>query len=244
MASTTSAPVAQPAQATDCLYNGHALGLFLADRLAVGFSTEVIRADFENMFGHSISEAELDEFRASNAGLIQERYDLLVRKIEEESLFGRVLRITRKIENLVEGQFDINNSRQLASLLSVLRNYQEMLISKSKELKSNNSPAPSLDFASLFDELEGEGIIEVKDRKRLENILDPATGPQSAQNEPKTPKLIKVSSKPVQRVPKPLEPQQGVTFIKQPKIRKIKKKPAQTEETAVEEKLLNPPVEA
>lgn len=142
---------------------------WLIDRIACGYSFEVIRSLYEQNFEQELTYKEYDVFSAKYSDEISARYDELRQQIYDSGTFAKLTKVADRLYELVNNPNEMT-PRELASVSDSLRKYLETLATvgkkqtEAKQLTQNNF--------LLFKGLEEESLIKILNPKRLQYVVD------------------------------------------------------------------------
>lgn len=156
------------------LYQGKAFKQFLIDRYAMGFEPSAICQEFEVLMGVPISLAEVETILKGSEPEIRAREDEINAELRSQNVIGALISIKRELAEvsaLAKADQDYKTFAQLANSsmksLEVIINMTEKFRHKDQEKKitavQNNYYA--------IEVLVKDGLIEVKDEKKLKEIL-------------------------------------------------------------------------
>ena len=143
---------------------------WLVDRIAMGYSNEVIKQLYPSQFdGQSITDNEIDNFRTANDSDIEIRHNELKELIYKTGMFYRAQKIVDKLNEKMEEDGELS-AKEYASLADTLRKYLEFFSSYGKQ-KVEQKQAITNNYL-IFESLEHDGLIKIENKERLKYIID------------------------------------------------------------------------
>lgn len=143
---------------------------WLVDRLATGYNVAVIKELYAQQFdGSGITDEQITEFRNQYYSEIEKKHEELKELIFKSGMFYRAQRVIDDIYRKIEDNPDLS-PKEYASLADTMRKYLEYFNSFGKT-KQEVKQVTNNNFL-IIESLENDGLIEIKDRKRLKHIID------------------------------------------------------------------------
>jgi len=142
---------------------------WLIDRIASGYSYELIKSLYEVNFEKELLEEDFEKFCIDNDDKIRARHAELKKIIYESGTYIKLNSIADKLYNIVNGESDLS-PREVGTLADTLRKYLETLTNFSKTQQVKKEVAKN--NYSLLESLESEGLIRINNPSRLKYIVD------------------------------------------------------------------------
>jgi len=144
--------------------------LWLIDRIASGYNFEVIREMYKIDFNLEITEDEYNKFKDKYELDISNRYDSMRKEVYDSGTFGKLVSIADKLYTMLNDSNSELSPKEQAQLADTLRKYLETLGTFGKN-KSEVKKITNNNFA-IFEGLEFDGLIEIKDKKKVKMLVD------------------------------------------------------------------------
>jgi len=143
---------------------------WLVDRIAMGYSNEVIKQLYPSQFdGQNITDNEIDNFRTANDSDIEIRHNELKELIYKTGMFYRAQRIVDKLNEKMEEDGELS-AKEYASLADTLRKYLEFFSSYGKQ-KVEQKQIITNNYL-IIESLEKEGVIKILDKVKTRFLVD------------------------------------------------------------------------
>ena len=156
------------------IYRGKAFKQFLIDRYAMGFEPAAICQEFESQMGLPITESEVDTILKGCSGEIREREEELIAELKSQNVVGALLSIKKELSEvaaLAKAEKDYKTFSQLAN--SSMKSL-EVLIGMTEKFRQHENTKKMVAIQNNYYAIEvlvKDGLIEVKNEKRLKEIL-------------------------------------------------------------------------
>jgi hypothetical protein len=156
------------------LYKGKAFKQFLIDRCAMGFQPEQICQEFESQMGLPITESEINTILKGCEPEIREREEELINELRSQNVIGALLSIKRElaeVASLAKADKDYKTFSQLAN--SSMKSL-EVIISMTEKFRQHENSKKLTAIQNNYYAIEvlvKDGLIEVKDEKKLKEIM-------------------------------------------------------------------------
>ena len=161
------------------IYRGRAYKQWLIDRFACGLDKETIKASFKNTFDYEITDSEMDNMLKNEEDKIKQREKELLEQLKEEAS-NELLELERLLKDAKpaleelksEGNYRVY-SQMMNSTLKALELIAKIKgnIKDNTEVTINQAVIQQENFEAMC-ELEEDGIIVIKDKKKLKKMLN------------------------------------------------------------------------
>jgi len=159
------------------LYKGSILKKFVIDRLAMGYSEKSIMEMFESNYNEKLSIQNIEHISEKYKDEIIDRKKELLENLEKNSVSveARLESLYLEIKEVLDELKENKQWKQYSSVLNGLLKNVELLAKSLGKLKRMQSPESKLTLqknnynAILL--LAEDGILSVKDRKKLKKLL-------------------------------------------------------------------------
>jgi uncharacterized protein YfkK (UPF0435 family) len=142
---------------------------WLVDRIASGYTFDLIKSLYEVNFEKELSHEDFNKFCLEHDEQIRTRHNELKKIIYESGTYIKLNTIADKLYNIVNGESDLS-PREVGTLADTLRKYLETLTNFSKTQQVKKEVAKN--NYSLLESLESEGLIRINNPSRLKYIVD------------------------------------------------------------------------
>jgi len=156
------------------VYSGNAFKQFVIDRLALGFSTSQIKAEFERTQKLEIDESEISVIVHGCDDDIKRRESELIQELRSQDLVSSLHKIKDQLDEAREIARKDGDLKTYASLTNTSLKNIEILISLVENLKRKSEiQIVSIAQNNLYtiQVLEDDGILKVLDHDKLKNIF-------------------------------------------------------------------------
>jgi hypothetical protein len=156
------------------IYRGKAFKQFLIDRYAMGFEPSSICQEFEKQMGIPISEAEVEAILKGCAPEIQQREDELIKELRSQNVIGALLKIKQELTEVAALAKADKDYKTFAQLSNSSMKSLEVIIGMTEKFRQHENTKKSVMIQNNYyaiEVLEKDGLIEVKDAKKLRKIL-------------------------------------------------------------------------
>jgi hypothetical protein len=140
----------------------------------MGFEPLAICQEFEKQMGIPITETEVEEILKGSAPEIQAREEELIAELKSQNVIGALLKIKEELAEvaaLAKADKDYKTFSQLAN--SSMKSL-EVIISMTEKFRQHENTKKMVAIQNNYyaiEVLEKDGLIEVKDAKKLKKIL-------------------------------------------------------------------------
>jgi len=156
------------------LYKGKAFKQFLIDRYAMGFEPSAICQEFQSQMGIPITEAEVSTILKGCSGEIQQREDELIAELKSQNVVGALLSIKEELAEVAALAKADKDYKTFAQLANSSMKSLEVLIGMTEKFRQHENTKKMVAVQNNYYAIEvlvKDNLIEVKDEKRLKEIL-------------------------------------------------------------------------
>jgi hypothetical protein len=156
------------------IYQGKAFKQFLIDRYAMGFEPAQICQEFERQMGVPVSESEVETILKGCAPEIQERERELVAELRSQNVMGALLKIKEELAEVASLAKADKDYRTFAQLANSSMKSLEVIISMTEKFRQRENTKKLVAVQNNYYAIEvlvKDGLIEVKDEKKLKEIM-------------------------------------------------------------------------
>jgi hypothetical protein len=156
------------------IYKGNAFKQFLIDRYAMGFEPVAICQEFEAQMGIPISEAEVESILKGCSNEIQAREDELIAELKSQNVVGALLSIKAELAEVASLARADKDYKTFAQLANSSMKSLEVLIGMTEKFRQHENTKKLVAVQNNYYAIEvlvKDGLIEVKDERKLKSIL-------------------------------------------------------------------------
>jgi hypothetical protein len=156
------------------IYKGPAFKQFLIDRYAMGFEPIAICQDFENQMGIPIKEAEVEAILKGSDAEIRAREDELIKELLSQNVVGALLSIKQELAEVAALAKADKDYKTFAQLSNSSMKSLEVLIGMTEKFRQHENTKKVTAIQNNYYAIEvlvKDGLIEVKDEKKLKEIM-------------------------------------------------------------------------
>jgi len=156
------------------IYKGTAFKQFLIDRYAMGFETDQIRQEFETQMGIPISESEVDAILKGCEPEIRERENELITELKSQNVIGALLSIKQELAEVAALAKADKDYKTFAQLSNSSMKSLEVIIGMTEKFRQHENQKKITAVQNNYYAIEvlvKDGLIEVKDEKKLKEIM-------------------------------------------------------------------------
>ena len=156
------------------LYCGTAYKQFLIDRYAMGFEPLAICQEFETQMGIPITESEVEGILKGCSAEIQAREEELIKELRSQNVLGSLLSIKQQLSEVAELAKSDGDNKTFAQLSNSSMKSLEVIISMTQKFRQHEDSRKITAVQNNYYAIEvlvKDGLIEVKDEKKLKEIL-------------------------------------------------------------------------
>jgi len=149
---------------------------FIIDRAAMGYSTELIKSEFERITGAPFmySDDEIENLIMQNKDKLKAREEEIKEILSSQNFLSKLNDIYTEIQKSKEDAKERGDWKNYTNLMnSLLRNMEILLktIEGYKKQGTSNIKLMKQNNINIFMTLESEGYISIKDKERLKKLL-------------------------------------------------------------------------
>jgi len=149
---------------------------FIIDRAAMGYSTELIKSEFERITGAPFmySDDEIENLIMQNKDKLKAREEEIKEILSSQNFLSKLNDIYTEIQKSKEDAKERGDWKNYTNLMnSLLRNMEILLktIEGYKKQGTSNIKLMKQNNINIFMTLESEGYISIKDKDRLKKLL-------------------------------------------------------------------------
>jgi len=156
------------------IYKGKAFKQFLIDRYAMGFEPLAICQDFENQMGIQITETEVETILKGCEPEIRAREDELLVELRSQNVIGALLSIKAELAEVAALAKADKDYKTFAQLSNSSMKSLEVLIGMTEKFRQHENTKKITAVQNNYYAIEvlvKDGLIEVKDEKKLKEIM-------------------------------------------------------------------------
>ena len=156
------------------IYRGKAFKQFLIDRYAMGFQPAAICQDFEVQQGVPITEAEVEGILKGCEPEIRQREDELLTELRSQNVVGALLSIKQELAEVAALAKADKDYKTFAQLANSSMKSLEVLIGMTEKFRQHENTKKLVAVQNNYYAIEvlvKDGLIEVKDEKKLKEIM-------------------------------------------------------------------------
>lgn len=143
------------------------ISIFIIDRLACGSSFELIRNEYKKYFKEDLSKEVFDKYCSKYAAEVNTRREEIKDLIYRSGTYSKLIDISDTLFNLIKQG---GEPKEVSTLAATLRGYLETMNNL-----GNKSDRPQIQQQNnylIFQDLEREKVIEIKNSNRLRYLVD------------------------------------------------------------------------
>lgn len=141
---------------------------WLIDRIACGYTFEVISTECVVTYDVTLKEEDFEAFKLKKDKEIKERFEFLQGEIFKTNLVGKLTAITNKLYDLVLS--DNIHPKEASAVAATLKGYLEML--KNFGRKDTDTVVKTQNNFVILQTLEKEKLITINEPEKLKRIID------------------------------------------------------------------------
>ncbi len=147
------------------------ISIFIIDRAAVGYGYDMIRGEFESNFGIPLSRDSYENYLIKYHKEIEARRLELREMVYNSGAYSKLINISDTLYELIKKG---GAPKEIASLAATLRGYLETMSNLGSKREVNVIKQQN-NFL-IFKDLESEGVIQIKNPKKLKYLVDGSNG--------------------------------------------------------------------
>ena len=156
------------------IYQGSAFKQFLIDRYAMGFEPIAICQDFETHMGVPVTETEIETILKGCEPEIRAREEELIRELKSQNVVGTLLSIKAELAEVAALAKADKDYKTFAQLSNSSMKSLEVIIGMTEKFRQHENTKKLVAVQNNYYAIEvlvKDGLIEVKDEKKLKEIM-------------------------------------------------------------------------